>query len=500
MTTILTSPYGQMIVEASSAPYGIGRAPDNQLVVSDAIVSSHHAQLRSQGQGYEIVDLGSSNGTFVNGQRLAPNAPCRLSSGDQIRVGSTTYTFGSGEPIDQSALEPTYYAGSGNGSPSYESTVASAPPYYADVQGAQQAPYAPPEASATPPPYPAAVYPGAQVDYAPPPPPAQKRSRRSLWIILGGVIALLLIGGIVFGVVLNANRSTPTKTLTAFCNALQKGDYQTAYNQLSSGLQAKIGSEADFAAGYASNGGLGKITSCAPGNVNDGAGTGSITYHFSGGSSLVVDYTLIDENGAKINSQNPRSTPSLTLNTYCNALTAKDDQTAYNQLSAKLQQQVGSESQFATGISANKITGCTPSNVNDAAGTGSVAYMRSDGNRTSANMVLVKENSTWKIDSAQVVSTPTETLLTYCSALEQQDYQTAYDQLSSAAQSQESEAQFAANFDSVTITDCTPSNVNDTAGTGSLTYTFSGGQTAIFDYTLVQEQGVWKIDTEKKHA
>src|SRR5689334_9919231 len=97
MATLLTSPYGQTIVEASSSPYGIGRAPENQLVLSDAMVSSHHAQLRRQGQGYEIVDLGSSNGTFVNGQRLSPNAPYRLSSGDQIRVGSTTYTFEGGE-------------------------------------------------------------------------------------------------------------------------------------------------------------------------------------------------------------------------------------------------------------------------------------------------------------------------------------------------------------------------------------------------------------------
>ena len=498
MVATLSGPYGQTMVEANSHPYGIGRAQDNQLVMSDARVSSHHAQLRALGQGYEIVDLGSSNGTFVNEQRLLPNTPYRLSSGDQIRLGETTYTFDAGEQVSQPPLEPTIIAGSTNGSASYAATVAAAPSYYVDVNGAQPLAYVPPPPVAAPPP----PYTVHQAGYTPAPPAGQKRGRRSLWIVLGAVIALLLIaGGIAFAVVLSANRSTPAKTLTAFCDALEKGDYQTAYNQLSSGLQAKIGSEATFAGAYTNNGGLGKVTSCEVSNVNDGAGTGSINYRFSGGSSLVVDYTLIDESGAsKINAQNPRSTPTLTLNTYCSALAAQDDQTAYDQLSAKLKQQLGSESQFAAAISAEKIKGCTASNINDTVGTGSVTYVRADGNKTSANMVLVKENGTWKIDTAQVVSTPTKTLLTYCGALKQQDYQTAYDQLSSTAQSQETETQFAANFKSVTITDCTPSNVNDTAGTGSLTYTFSGGQTAVFDYTLVKEQGLWKIDTEQKHS
>jgi limonene-1,2-epoxide hydrolase len=319
---------------------------------------------------------------------------------------------------------------------------------------------------------------------------------------VGIVVALLLIGaGVLFAVVYNANRSTPTKTLTAFCNALRGGDYQTAYNQLSSGLQAKYGSESAFAAAFSNNGGLGKVTGCTVSNVNDGAGKGTINYNLSGGSRLLVDYSLIDESGAsKINAQSPRSSPALTLNTYCSALASADYQTAYNQFSKSLQGQVGTESQFADAATADKIKGCTVTSVNDAGATGTVTYLRSNGNKTSATDTLVNEQGTWKINAQQAISTPTETLLTYCDALEQKDYQSAYNQLSSNAQSQETESEFASNFKGITVTDCAVSNVNDTAGTGEITYTLDGTQAGTFDYTLVNEQSVWKIDTERKHS
>ena len=328
--------------------------------------------------------------------------------------------------------------------------------------------------------------------------PVQKRSRRGLWITLGAILGVLLIAGIALGVVGYQNRSTSTKTLNAFCTALKGGDYQTAYNQLSSGLQTKLGSESAFAAAYSTNGGLGKVTSCSVNTVNDGAGTGAINYTFSGGSSLVVDYTLVDESGWKINAQHPRSTLSFTLNTYCNALSAQDYQAAYDQFSKNFQNQAGTETQFAA--AATKVKGCTVSNVNDSGKTGTLVYARSDSNKVSETDTLVNENGTWKIDAQQLISTPTETLLAYCGALKNQDYQTAYDQLSTSAQAQETEAQFAANFKSATVNDCTVSNVNDTAGTGQISYTLNGSNVGAFDYTLVDQNNTWKINSEKQHA
>lgn len=532
MAATLRGPNGQSILEPTSYPYTIGRSPDNQLAVHDAKVSSHHAEIRFQGQGYEIIDLGSSNGTFVNEQRVAPYAPRLLSNGDQIRLGNSGFLFEAGAMPSQPPVEATVYGGSGQGSnPSYAPTVAAPPPsyigneYVAQQSGfapappvpvpplsytgneyvAQQAGYTPAPAVPVPPPLYGADSYGMQqagvVSYPPPPTaPQQKRGRRGLWITLGAIIAVLLIAAIAFGVIGYVNRSTSTKTLNAFCSALKSGNYPAAYNQLSSGLQAKFGSEAAFAAGYANNGGLGKVTSCSVGSVDDGAGTGTINYTFSGGSALVVDYTLVDENGWKINAQHPRSTQSLTLNTYCNALSQQDYQTAYDQFSTTFQHQSGTEAQFAAAATGSKIKGCTVSNVNDSAKIGTLIYSRGDGNKVSESDTLINENGTWKINDQQLVSTPTETLLTYCSALKSQDYQTAYNQLSSSAQSQETEAQFAANFKSVTVNDCTVSNVNDTAGTGQITYTLNGTNVGAFDYTLVNENNTWKINSEKQHA
>ncbi|MFK0220334.1 FHA domain-containing protein [Streptomyces vinaceus] len=65
----------------------IGRAPANDLVIDDLVVSRRHAELRALGDGtYEITDLGSHNGTFLNGIRT-DRAP--VTEGDVIGIGHT---------------------------------------------------------------------------------------------------------------------------------------------------------------------------------------------------------------------------------------------------------------------------------------------------------------------------------------------------------------------------------------------------------------------------
>ena len=66
----------------------IGRATDNDVVVADLGVSRYHSELRRGVSGYEIVDLGSHNGTFVNGQRVSA-AP--VSELDIIGIGPATF-------------------------------------------------------------------------------------------------------------------------------------------------------------------------------------------------------------------------------------------------------------------------------------------------------------------------------------------------------------------------------------------------------------------------
>jgi ABC-type multidrug transport system ATPase subunit len=73
----------------------IGRVPDNDVVLSDLNVSRHHAELRKSPTGqYEIVDLGSHNGTFVNGQRVTKQV---LTEQDLVSIGSSTFRLTGGE-------------------------------------------------------------------------------------------------------------------------------------------------------------------------------------------------------------------------------------------------------------------------------------------------------------------------------------------------------------------------------------------------------------------
>jgi hypothetical protein len=66
----------------------IGRAPECELRIDDdTYVSQQHARVFGKGGSWYVEDLGSTNGTYVNEQRLA--APAMVSGGDRIRVGTT---------------------------------------------------------------------------------------------------------------------------------------------------------------------------------------------------------------------------------------------------------------------------------------------------------------------------------------------------------------------------------------------------------------------------
>jgi hypothetical protein len=66
----------------------IGRGSGNDIPLQDTQASRQHAEISQQGEQFFIRDLGSTNGTFVNGERLT--APRLLQPGDQVRVGETT--------------------------------------------------------------------------------------------------------------------------------------------------------------------------------------------------------------------------------------------------------------------------------------------------------------------------------------------------------------------------------------------------------------------------
>jgi ABC-type multidrug transport system ATPase subunit/pSer/pThr/pTyr-binding forkhead associated (FHA) protein len=76
----------------------IGRDPNVDLTIPSPAVSRRHAKLTRQGEGYSIEDLGSSNGTFINGERLVNQH--LLKSGDQVRFGQAiTLTYEAPAPV-----------------------------------------------------------------------------------------------------------------------------------------------------------------------------------------------------------------------------------------------------------------------------------------------------------------------------------------------------------------------------------------------------------------
>lgn len=76
---------GEREFELTLVQSTIGRSPDNDIPIPDPEVSRRHAQIVQRGSGYAIIDLGSTNGTFVNDVRVTELTP--LQHGDLIRLG-----------------------------------------------------------------------------------------------------------------------------------------------------------------------------------------------------------------------------------------------------------------------------------------------------------------------------------------------------------------------------------------------------------------------------
>ena len=71
----------------------IGRAPDNIFHIDDVSISSHHATISPASDGYLLKDLGSTNGTMVNGNTLEAETEYALKPGDKVRFGKVDAVF-----------------------------------------------------------------------------------------------------------------------------------------------------------------------------------------------------------------------------------------------------------------------------------------------------------------------------------------------------------------------------------------------------------------------
>ena len=154
----------------------IGRADYNDLVIPDPSVSTAHAKLQRREGVWVLVDLDSTNGTFVDGERVKGEAP--LAPGAVVRFGDVQAVF---EPSDEGV--PAGAAGSRTQilrtPQSLTAPAAPAPP------AAPAAAPAPPSSPAPPPRRPAVRRPAARAQQ----PPVKGKG------CLGGLAVLLVSGG-----------------------------------------------------------------------------------------------------------------------------------------------------------------------------------------------------------------------------------------------------------------------------------------------------------------
>jgi len=145
----------------------VGRDATNEIVINDAEISRRHARLTFQGGKYVLEDLGSTNGTFVNGQRLA--GPRVLKAGEVVQFGEQIMLVFEVTSMD---------AGATVISPRVAAAVPSVP------------------RPSTPPPAPPAEYAGS-VPASPAPVAAAPANKMNLTPIIIGAIVLLCICGCV---------------------------------------------------------------------------------------------------------------------------------------------------------------------------------------------------------------------------------------------------------------------------------------------------------------
>ncbi len=86
---ITGGPLQGTLIPLGTQPITVGRAPSSTLVLEDPYTSTHHAELRNMGGQWVIADLGSTNGTYVDDERVVEvtQLPARTAA----RVGQTTF-------------------------------------------------------------------------------------------------------------------------------------------------------------------------------------------------------------------------------------------------------------------------------------------------------------------------------------------------------------------------------------------------------------------------
>ena len=86
-------------------PTRIGRGVENEIVIVSKLSSREHAVIRREGRRSLIEDMNSTNGTFLNGERVQGSIPLR--DGDQLMIGGLKFTFHDPEMTSRETPFPT---------------------------------------------------------------------------------------------------------------------------------------------------------------------------------------------------------------------------------------------------------------------------------------------------------------------------------------------------------------------------------------------------------
>lgn len=101
--TLLIGRKAMQVYDLDKDTIVIGREDDVDIVIDNPSVSRKHAHVRKEGAGWVVEDLGSSNGTFLHGEKISGPQP--IKEGDEIGFGKFSVVFGKavGDAVDQAA-------------------------------------------------------------------------------------------------------------------------------------------------------------------------------------------------------------------------------------------------------------------------------------------------------------------------------------------------------------------------------------------------------------
>ncbi|WP_069802087.1 hypothetical protein [Thermogemmatispora onikobensis] len=246
-------------------------------------------------------------------------------------------------------------------------------------------------------------------------------SRRLLLVVLVASLLLALAAGAAW----YALRSTPEKSLAAFCAALSQGDPRSAYRYLDSALQRQTPL-------LVFTGLLGKTQDCSYEALQvQGATATALLRLTSAGQRQTQQVSLSEEGGSWLLSKDevltalPRS-----LDAFCSTLGAGKAEAAYAQLTPLFQRHVslGLFRLLVDGATScsSQIEAVTPAQARALV----VVRYQAEAQPEQSTALLVPATGSWLVDALSSLSTPTRSLLSFCKALQQGAYSTAYELLS----------------------------------------------------------------------